>query len=238
MDLRQKKSPFAFQTKTSLSLDSYNKPKVNSHNRQVTRMINEFYNRNFPNLVLNDKFHLREQSLNDTEAFFNYYSDPLVAEHILATTPNNLADARAEIQYCRNLFYYKRGIYWTIACKEKDEMIGAIGLYINNNHHRAEICYDLSRHYWGQGIMTQAIHRIVEYAFQKINIHRLEALTLKANHASIAVLEKVGFVHEATLKNYRYYQNQPHDVEMYGLIPAMYIQQQARIQEEESLTTT
>lgn len=97
-------------------------------------------------------------------------------------------------------------------------MIGAIGLYINNQHYRAEVCYDLSYQYWNQGIMTKAIKIIADFSFYHIPINRIEAVTLKENIASITTLKKVGFVREGTMKNYRYFNGQSHDVEMFAII--------------------
>lgn len=188
-------------------------------------MIEEFYKKDFPTLDLDNGYVLREQLLKDSEAFFNYYSEPEVGRFILASKPKNLEDACAEIHYCRNLFYYKRGGYWSIARKDNDEMIGAIGLYINNNHERAEISYDLSKEYWRQGIMSAAIKRLLEYSFLHIGIRRMEAQTLKENHASTNLLMKLGFVYEGSLKNYRFYENQSHDIDMYAITPEMFFTQ-------------
>ncbi len=45
--------------------------------------------------------------------------------------------------------------------------------------------------------------------------------TIKENAASIAMLKKVGFPHEGSLKNYRYYHGRSHDVEMFAITPEM-----------------
>src|SRR3989338_11363498 len=92
-------------------------------------MITTFYQQPFPTIDLDDQYALREQTLEDTEAFFRYYTDPEVGQYILATKPATLLEASKEVQYCRNLFYSKQGIYWTIAKKNDNRMIGAIGLY-------------------------------------------------------------------------------------------------------------
>src|SRR3990167_2189143 len=123
-------------------------------------MIQSFYEQQFPLLDVDGNFFLREQSVRDTASFFEYYTDPEVARYILASNPKNLAEAWAEIDYCCSLFKYRRGIYWALARKADDRMIGAIGLYINNDHYRAEVCYDMSRNYWNQGIMTRALQII------------------------------------------------------------------------------
>ncbi|WP_423062270.1 GNAT family N-acetyltransferase [Candidiatus Paracoxiella cheracis] len=157
--------------------------------------------------------------IEDTEAFFDYYTDPQVAQYILASNPRNLAEASAEVHYCRNLFKHKRGIYWSLARKEDNRMIGAVGLYINNHHYRAELCYDMARPYWNKGIMTKALQAVLELCFNQIGINRIEAITLNENVASMALLKKLGFVYEGALKNYRYFNGKSHDVEMFALTP-------------------
>lgn len=95
-------------------------------------------------------------------------------------------------------------------------MVGAIGLYVNQMHHRAEITYDLSRDYWRQGITRKAILRVMAFAFDAMELSRIEAVTRHENVASSAVLKSAGFAFEGTLKNYRYYDDKAWDVEMYA----------------------
>ncbi|OGT51809.1 MAG: GNAT family N-acetyltransferase [Gammaproteobacteria bacterium RIFCSPHIGHO2_12_FULL_42_13] len=182
-------------------------------------MLNTIFQQPFPILDLNDQYILREQSLEDTEAFFQYYTDPEVGKYILASKPATLMDATRELQYCRNLFYTKQGIYWTIAKKSNNQMIGAIGLYTNAMHYRAEITYDLSREYWRKGIMKRAIECVVHFAFEKMKLLRIEAVTRQENEASSAILKQAGFTFEGVLKNYRFYDNKAWDIEMFAITP-------------------
>lgn len=170
----------------------------------------------FPVLDYDAHYILREQTLEDTENFFRYYTDPEVGKHILATKPATLLDASREVQYCRNLYYSRQGMYWALAKKSDNQMIGAIGLYANNVHHRAEITYDLSRDYWRHGIMKKAMQAVMTYAFQTMYFARLEAVTRTENKASVALLKSLHFVHEGTLKKYRFYHNQMWDIEMFA----------------------
>lgn len=178
-----------------------------------------FYHQPFPTIDLDDQLILREQSMEDTEAFFRYYTDPEVGQYILATKPATLLEASKEVQYCRNLFYSKQGIYWTIAKKSDNEMIGAVGLYMNNMHQRAEITYDLSQAYWRQGIMLKTIQAVVDYAFKHMKLVRIEAVTRSENIASMALLKKAGFIHEGSLRKYRYYNDRAWDIEMFAITP-------------------
>lgn len=176
-----------------------------------------FYQQPFPTLDLDERYVLREQTMEDTENFFHYYTDPDVGKYILATKPTTLLEASKEVQYCRNLFYTKQGIYWAIARKSDNQMIGAIGLYANNTHHRAEITYDLAKQYWRQGITKKAIQTVLKYAFEVMKLARVEAVTRYENVASIEVLKSAGFTHEGTLKNFRYYDGRAWDIEMFAV---------------------
>lgn len=180
-------------------------------------MIYEVYQKQFPVLVIDEQYILREQSDDDTKPFFEYYAkDPEVTRYILATVPTTLEEANAEIQYCRNLFYHKRGIYWTLARRDNDQIIGSVGLYMNNHHHRAEICYDLAKAYWRKGIMDKVLRKVIDYAFEELSVFRIEALTLKENAASTGILKKMGFEREGTLRKYRYFKEAPRDVELFA----------------------
>lgn len=180
-------------------------------------MIYEVYQKPFPVLIIDEQYVLREQSDDDTKPFFEYYGkDPNVTRYILATVPTSLEEAQAEIQYCRNLFYHKRGIYWTLARRDTNQIIGSVGLYMNNHHHRAEICYDLAQAYWRKGIMDKVLRKVIDFAFEKLNVYRIEALTLKENAASIGILLKIGFEREGTLRKYRYFKETPRDVELFA----------------------
>lgn len=179
--------------------------------------MNSKLNRDFPCLDLDQQLYLREHKLTDAVDFLDYYTNSEVHQYILASPPNNLLESESEIMHCRNLFYTNKGIYWSIARKDNQRMIGAIGVYITAKHRRAEICYDLGRDYWGQGIISRAIQAIKNYLFSKRNIQRLEAITLADNPASIKVLEKNGFQHEGRLHSYKFFNNQAYDVEIYAL---------------------
>jgi len=181
-------------------------------------MIAEIYQKPFPVIELDSQYYLREQLPKDAQDFYDYYRDPEVNKYILTTPPKDLSEAKSEINYCNNLFKHKRGIYWAIARKSDDRMIGSIGLYINSFHRRAELSYDLTRAFWRQGIMSKAIQKVIDLAFNEIKLNRLEAVTMIENESSMNILKKYGFQYEGRLRNYKFHQDRPYDVEMFGLI--------------------
>src|SRR3990167_4315485 len=186
---------------------------------QVYMTIESTFAEKFQLLIVDDTYYLREHGPDDVRPFFTYYSDPEVSRYILAHIPTNLEEAKSEVLYCRNLFYTKRGIFWTLAERKTNLMIGAIGLYINTMHRRGEIGYDLARAHWGHGIMTRAMETVIQFTFQTLDLVRIEAVTLHNNAASISLLKRLHFQAEGTLHNYRVHQGKAYDVEMFALCP-------------------
>ncbi len=90
----------------------------------------------------------------------------------------------------------------TFAIELNQEAIGGVGIVLGKGIRRrtAEIGYWLAEPFWNQGIMTAAVQEMCGYAFNNFDIHRLAATVFEYNQASMKVLEKVGFVLEAILK--------------------------------------
>ncbi len=172
----------------------------------------------FPVIDLGE-YILREQQVEDVPDFFNYYSDPQVNRYILASIPRDLEEARQELVYWRGVFYSNDGIYFGIAKKSDNQLIGSIGFSgINSYHHRIELSYDLSRHYWQRGIMTDAIKAVLNYAFSKMRVNRIEAYTAADNIPSKNLLLKCGFKLEGTLREHRYHKNGYVDALMFSIL--------------------
>ena len=175
-----------------------------------------FFPATFPIIDSCNEYFLREQSVEDAESFLSYYSDPSVSRYILAEIPSTVTEAKNEVLYCRELFYAKTGIYWSLANKKTNLMIGAIGLYVRSTH-TLEICYDLDKQYWRQGIMTKALSTVINYAATTMKAKELFAITMKENTASILLLEKLGFKHHQSLEASRYHKGVFYTVEKYTL---------------------
>lgn len=172
----------------------------------------------FPTFDLGD-FVLREKQESDIPDFFRYYSDPEVSKFILCEIPQTLEEATRELRYWRGVFYQNDGIYFAIADKETDQMIGSIGLTSHNIYQsRIELSYDLACEYWRRGITTRAIEVVVKYAFETLRVNRIEASASCANTPSKNLLLKSGFTLEGTLRQHRYHRGSYVDVYFFSLL--------------------
>ena len=80
-----------------------------------------------------------------------------------------------------------------------DQAIGGIGIFQQQDIQcrNAEMGYWLAETFWGKGIITIAIKKMIEYSFSTFDINRIYARPFGSNIASQKALEKAGFVKEA-----------------------------------------
>lgn len=83
-------------------------------------------------------------------------------------------------------------------------LIGMIGLnqVVWGAFCSAFLGYKLDREHQSQGYMTAAAAMVVQYAFEELNLHRIEANVMPRNRASLRVLEKNGFESEGISRYY------------------------------------
>ena len=75
-------------------------------------------------------------------------------------------------------------------------VIGSITVMLEAGQPRAEIGYILGREHWGLGYAGEAQRRAIDFAFDELGLHRLEADTHPDNAASTRSLERLGFRRE------------------------------------------
>ena len=82
----------------------------------------------------------------------------------------------------------------------------------------AELGYWLAKPYWGQGLMTAAVRAVCRYAFEVLQVHKLEAKVFDKNTGSWRVLEKCGFKLEGYIREHDYRHGEFLDDREYGLL--------------------
>ncbi|HMS66211.1 MAG TPA: GNAT family N-acetyltransferase [Ignavibacteria bacterium] len=166
-----------------------------------------------------DRLVLRKITENDVGDFFNIYSDPEAMKYFGKIPYSTLAEAEMSVQIIKSAFNNKDGIRWGITLKPYDKLIGSGGFWrIIKNHFRAEIGYDLLPEYWKKGIMTEAINAMSDFAFNKMNLHSIEANVDPENTGSIRLLEKCGFIKEGHFKESYFFNNKFLDSVIYSKV--------------------
>ena len=80
------------------------------------------------------------------------------------------------------------------------------------------IGYVLAEDYWGQGLITEAIKRIIQFGFENIQLNRIEAVHFMENEASGGAMAKSGMLYEGTIRNGIFAKGKFWDVKQYAII--------------------
>lgn len=103
--------------------------------------------------------------------------------------------------------------FFQLIDKTSNTVIGACGFHNwYFDHRRAEIGYNMiNDSYKNQGFMTEALEKIIDYGFTKMNLHRIEALVGTENIPSLKLMEKFNFTKEGVLKEHYFINNKFED---------------------------
>ncbi len=179
----------------------------------------------FPVINVNDEVYLRQCNHDDIDDYLEYLSDDEVVKYVPEECiPRTVERAREEIDYNLDLFRYKRSIYWAIARRDNNKLIGSCGFnYWNRDHCRAEISYDLGKKYWGKGIMTDVTKAVLGFAFTQMQLHRVEATVTPTNQASLKVLKKLKFQKEGILREQKFLHGKFYNAIILSLLQKEYL---------------
>lgn len=155
----------------------------------------------------------------DAPDLFEIFGDPVVCRYWSrpAMTDPHQADAlHAEIV----AFFQERALFqWGIADRTTDRLIGTCTLaYLSAQHRHAALGYALARTAWGKGYAHEALLALLHFAFNTLDLHRLEADVDPRNAASIRVLERLGFRLEGHQRERYHMEGEVQDALLYGLL--------------------
>lgn len=101
----------------------------------------------------------------------------------------------------------------------QDKLIGAIGFNkFDWKCHKTEIGYWLAKDFEGQGIITKSCKLLINYAFDELEINRIEIRCADVNVRSRAIPERLGFKLEGVLRQALCRHSQIYDDTIYGLL--------------------
>lgn len=181
-------------------------------------MINEIYFEDFPDLET-ERLHLRKLRLTDAKEMQAIRSDERVMKFMDSERHKTLEYSKNFISENLSMYTQKRGMFWALIDKSSRKFIGDFAFWkIDNKNSRAEIGYTLNPEFWGKGIMKEAMIEIINFGFDHLKLHSLEANINPDNDNSRGILEKMGFQKEAYFRENYFYNGDFLDSEIYSLL--------------------
>jgi RimJ/RimL family protein N-acetyltransferase len=172
----------------------------------------------FP-VIATNRLLLRKIDPSDVNEIFFLRSDARVMKYIDKAPAKSPDEAMQHINLILDLEKNNEAVEWAITLKEDTKLIGTICFWnIQKDHFRAEIGYALHPDYHGKGIMQEAMSKVLDYGFNIMKLHSVEANVNPGNAASIKLLERNKFIREAYFRENYFYDGNFLDSAIYSLL--------------------
>ena len=141
-----------------------------------------------------DRLILRPFIIHDAEDVFCYAKDDDVTRYLTWQSHTNLSETKKVI---KEFYMNNTGIY-AIELKSEHKCIGCIDLRLDIENDKGSFGYVMNKKYWGQGYMSESLNLILDLAFTKLKLNRIESTHYVGNEASGGVMKKCGMQYEGT----------------------------------------
>tara|TARA_R110002050_G_scaffold141251_2_gene266319 strand:+ start:26815 stop:27366 length:552 start_codon:yes stop_codon:yes gene_type:complete len=140
------------------------------------------------------RFFLRMLKPSDWKAISYLRSDTEVNKFVKRPSAETKEKALAFIAKIENRIGEHSFYYWSISEESDSEMLGSICLWnFSYDRKTGEVGYDLNPAFQGIGVMDEALKKVLEFGFNHLKLHTIEAYTQKNNRSSTKLLERNGF---------------------------------------------
>lgn len=147
----------------------------------------------FPALTTR-RLHMRQLTHADAAGIQAIFSDPGVLRFLNTPPVDTLEKAVSMINWLNEQYEKRAEIDWGITLHGETTLIGMCGCYAwecDNRH--ADIGYHILPAHWGKGYATEATRAMLTWAFEALDLHRIQADCTEGNIASERVMLKCGF---------------------------------------------
>lgn len=176
---------------------------------------------NFTPFPLLESERLRYRKLTDADApeILALRGNPETMRFIPRPLLTDIDGALAHIKMINDKIEENLDINWAVTEKDNNKCIGIMGFYRTQpEHFRSELGYMILPEYWGKGYVTEAVKTLLDFAFNTLNFHSIEAVIDSRHTVSERVLQKNGFTKEAHFIENFYYNNEFTDTVIYSLL--------------------
>ena len=158
-----------------------------------------------------------------TPAFVEWFNDYDVNKYLMTgRTPVSAEDLGFKNDYCNITMSIMSSVSYdvidrSIITESPAIFSNFVGLTFLNGidwiNRKAELGYVIgNKRLWGQGIASETVKLMTDYAFGRLNLHKLEAGVVDGNCASIHILEKCGFEKYTVVPEDFWLEGKYHDV--------------------------
>ena len=170
-------------------------------------------------IIRGERVFLRASERSDLQTFVRWFNDADVLRNLAGRAPMSEA---AEAQWFDRMLAAQGATdyHFVICLRDDGRPIGTIGLHgldlVNGN---AEFGIAIGeKAEWGMGYGTDATRAICDFGFGELRLERISLHYYDGNDRGRRTYEKVGFVHEGTLRRAHFAGGEHHDVHIMSIL--------------------
>ena len=154
-----------------------------------------------PIIFTTERLYAREFTRADADAVFAYAGD-IDNCAFMTWAPESREDVNGfiESKLAEQIRTPRTSYDLALCLKESGELIGSMGLYLDEAREQAEIGWILNKRFWHKGYALEAARGFLHFAFTGLELHRVYAKCDTENSASYGLMERLGMRREACFK--------------------------------------
>lgn len=153
-----------------------------------------------------ERLRLRHLTLDDAAFILELLNEPAFIRYVADRNIRTVEDAAAYIREKIISSYQLHGFgFYLVATKADGDSLGICGFIKRETLDDVDIGFAFLERAWGRGYAFEAATAVMTYGTNELGLSRVVAVTSPQNHASIALLQKLGlrFTKMIQLPGYR-----------------------------------
>jgi len=166
---------------------------------------------------------IRDHRPDDIESVNGLLSDPEAMYFLPDLKTDSLGHSQENLDaaLCEIGLDSRTRFFFCIESKEGSRYIGEIGFTVRLDTPHGKVVnlgYFIRPEFWGAGIATEAAREVIRFAFEDLNVVKIETGCIKDNRASERVMQKTGMIKEADYRKHIWHDGLLRDRVEYGLL--------------------
>lgn len=153
--------------------------------------------------------------------FADYASDPAVSKYMTWEPHRHIDETTDFLRRCERTWTEGSEFTWTLWTKDDEALAGILSIRMDAS--AVHLGYALAQRWWRQGLMTEALKPVIQWALAQPTIYRVWATCDVDNIASARLLDRMGMEHEGVLRRWLMHPNVsdiPRDCLCYSIVKA------------------
>ena len=179
--------------------------------------VSELHERHFHALDA-ERLLLRPLVMEDASDMFAYTSIPESFRFLRRSTHTSEDEDREFIQNVLSGYRQHCEFVWGICFHLENRLIGTCRLFdLRPSEGNCEVSYLVHPFFQKRGIASEAVRRVIRYAFEELDLERVYARCATTNIGSERVMQKCGMILEKTMPNHSKIHGVWHDFLLYSI---------------------